>query len=272
MMLQDVLCRECVAVDDSLRTKADALAAVARLATQAPQLADVPEKKLLKALTAREKVGSTGFGGGIAIPHCRLASVDDFVVGVVAVPGGVDFDALDGEPVRVIAFIIAPEGQPDAHIRLLSGVSEVLHESRAVADIAGASTAEDIVSVFLRGSAEHAPAAPAEDQQKSLVYVAVEEDEIFHEILQKLVSIDDSSSFVVAGESTAAYLRKMPLFAGFWSDASEASCRLIMTVVDSRLTNEAIRRVTSVTGPLDKASGVLVLVQPLAFVGGSLFA
>ena len=82
--------------------------------------------------------------------------------------------------------------------------------------------------------------------------------------------MDDSTRLI--GEGTAAYLRKMPLFAGFWGDAAEASCRLIVTVVDSRLTNEAIRRVTSVTGPLDQASGVLVMVQPLAFVGGSLFA
>ena len=68
-------------------------------------LKNVSDEEILNGLQDRESLGSTGFGKGIAIPHCRLKSVSDFVVGIMTVPAGVDFEALDGEAVNFIIFI-----------------------------------------------------------------------------------------------------------------------------------------------------------------------
>ena len=84
MRLPEALREACVAARATARDKDDALAAVARLAKNCPLLEGVDEAEILGTLTQRESLGSTGFGGGIAIPHCRLANVPDFVVGLMA--------------------------------------------------------------------------------------------------------------------------------------------------------------------------------------------
>jgi len=105
---------------------------------------------LLVGLQARESLGSTGVGKGIAIPHCRLKAVKDFVVGAVTVPSGVDFDALDAEKVRLIVFIIAPEVVSNKHVGLLSVISQRLLAPKALEQILEEPTPEGIYESFLR--------------------------------------------------------------------------------------------------------------------------
>ena len=107
MKLANVLRKECVVANVRLADKAESLREVVAVAKKSPLLADVAEKEILAALQSRESLGSTGVGKGVAIPHCRLKSVTEFVVGIITVPQGVDFDAIDGEKVRLIVFIDA---------------------------------------------------------------------------------------------------------------------------------------------------------------------
>ena len=95
MKLADVLLKECIAVNAQLSDKAEALRQVAGLAKKSSILDNVSEQEILVGLQARESLGSTGVGKGIAIPHCRLKTVKDFVVGIATVPAGIDFDSLD---------------------------------------------------------------------------------------------------------------------------------------------------------------------------------
>jgi hypothetical protein len=62
----------------------------------------------------------------------------------------------------------------------------------------------------------------------------------------------------------------LPLFAGFWSDKESDFLRIIQTVLNRRLTNEALRRIESVTGPLDECHGVVVAILPIAYCAGML--
>ena len=77
---------------------------------------------------------------------------------------------------------------------------------------------------------------------------------------------------MMEGENAGTYLAKMPLFAGFWQDRPRGFCRVIVAVVDKRLTNEMIRRIESVTGSLGKRDDILVTVQDLAFTAGAVSA
>jgi PTS system nitrogen regulatory IIA component len=60
-------------------------------------------------LQQRERIGTTGFGGGIAIPHCSLDDIEEFVVGLLIVSDGVDFESLDGKKTTTFFFIIGPK-------------------------------------------------------------------------------------------------------------------------------------------------------------------
>jgi len=268
MKLVNVLKKECIVANVKVADKASALLEVARAAKKSSVLGDVAEHEILEKLQERETLGSTGFGGGIAIPHCRMKSVSDFVVGIVTVDDGVEYDAIDGEPVKLMVFIIAPDTESDKHVRLLSSISQALLVSGAVEEILAEKTAEAIFESFMRFS--RADIDTADRGSKNLFQIFVQDDEIFHKIVEVLTMTEYSSLVVMDTENIQAYIAKMPLFAGIWSDKRDDFCKLILAVVEKKLTNETLRRIEGVTGNLDECSGVMVTVQELAYCGGSL--
>lgn len=80
----------------------------------------------LRVLLDRESLGSTGIGDGIAIPHGKLESLERIVVAVARSTKGVDFDALDHAPCRIIFLVIAPEQVAGLHLRILAHISRLL--------------------------------------------------------------------------------------------------------------------------------------------------
>ena len=270
MRLVDVLPQECVAAAERLSDKSEALRRVARLAKQSPILKDFGEQQLLEALQEREAMGSTGFGNGLAIPHCRLEGASGFVVGIITVAEGVDFEALDGEKVNLIVFIIGQEGEANAHIRLLSAVSQTLLIPGAVEEILAEPTAQGVRESFLRYT--RADIDTKQQAEKRLFHVFVQEEGVFRQILQILTGADSSSLVVMDAENTGAYLAKMPLFAGLWRDDAKMFSKVIVAVVDKALSNEMLRRIESVTGDLNECTSVMVAVQDLAYCVGALGA
>ena len=268
MKLADVLRKECVVVNAQLGNKAEALREVARLAKKSSILDSVSEQEILAGLQARESLGSTGVGKGIAIPHCRLKAVKDFVVGVVTVPSGVDFDALDAEKVKLIVFIIAPEVASNQHVRLLSVISQRLLAPNALKQILAEQTADGVYDCFLQN--QDVEINDRKRAEKSLIHVFIQSEDIFRDVLQILTGIESSSLVVVGAENAGVYLSKLPLFASFWSDEPSNFGRIIIAVIDKNLTNEALRRIESVAGDLGKSTGVMAIVQEVNYVAGSL--
>lgn len=268
MKLFDVVRGECVATGVTAADREAILRRIAALAKASDLLGSVEEGALYDALAAREDLGSTGFGDGVAIPHCRLPAVSEFVVGVVTVPEGCEFQALDGQPVKLFVFIIAPDDASNAHIRLLSAISQALTVPGAVAEILAAGTAEAARESFLRHAIDQS--TEADPQSMNLLQVVIQEEALLREILQVLTGMDAVGVTVLPAETTGAYLAKMPLFAGFWSDEGKDYCQVVLAVVERRLSNEALRRIERVTGPLSDRRGVLVTVQELFYAAGSL--
>ena len=268
MKLLDVMPPQCVLAGADWSDKDQALRQIAELARKSPALQNADPEEVFQALLEREKLGSTGFGSGIAIPHCRLESVSDFVVGMASVPAGIDFGALDGQPVKLIFFIIAPQAEPNAHIRLLSAISQTLLIPGAVDEMLAQPTAPALRESFLRHT--RADIDASDQSAKSLFHVLVQDENTFHDILSALTGLETGSVAILDAENAAAYLSRMPLFAGFWTDKPTTFCRVILTVVEKELTNEIIRRIETITGDLDQKPGVMITVQELAYARGSL--
>ncbi len=268
MKLMDVLRRECVATGLVLPDKRSALEAVARLAAQSPALGGADAANIADALIKREEVGTTGFGKGIAIPHCRIEGVSEFVVGLASVPAGVDFDSIDGKPVRLIVFIVGPADGSTTHIKLLSAISRVLSTDGAVDEMAAASSVEALGESFLRHSREDAE--PPRDDKRHLFQIFVQDEELFHAIIEVFGGTEPRFTAVIEAENAGAYLSKMPLFAGLWSDKQRSFSKIILSLVDRRMTNEMIRRLEQITGPLKDSDKVLLAVQDIFYSGGSL--
>lgn len=80
-------------------------------------------RELFQKLWEREQLGSTGVGSGVAIPHCKLPGLRQGVVAVGMVPGGVDFGAPDGQPVRLLFVVLSPSAAPAEHLQVLATIS-----------------------------------------------------------------------------------------------------------------------------------------------------
>lgn len=268
MKLLDVLPPECVLAGADWPDKAHALRQIAELACKSSGLQNTDPQEVLRALQEREELGSTGFGNGIAIPHCRLESISDFVVGLASVPAGVEFGAIDDQLVKLIFFIIAPQAEPNAHIRLLSAISQTLLIPGTVDEMLAQPTAPALRESFLRHT--RADIDASDQSAKSLFHILVQDEDNFHDILSALTGVETGSLAIIDAEHTAAYLSRMPLFAGFWTDKPTTFCRVILTVVEKELTNEIIRRIETITGDLNEKPGVMITVQELAYARGSL--
>ena len=81
---------------------------------------------LVLRLLEREKLGCTGLGGGIAIPHCKLADLDDVVIALATTAALIDFGAPDGVPVRVFFLVVSPAYAAAAHLQALARISRLL--------------------------------------------------------------------------------------------------------------------------------------------------
>ncbi len=79
-------------------------------------------------LLAREKLGSTGLGGGIAIPHCRLSGCEDAIGVLMTLEEPVEFDAPDGAPVDILFLLIVPVEAQQAHLDILAGLAKLLSQ------------------------------------------------------------------------------------------------------------------------------------------------
>ncbi len=95
----------------------------ARVAGVFPELS---EEKILNVLRDREALGSTGIGGGIAIPHGKMAELEKIIVLFARSRQGVDFAAVDGQPVHLLFLLLAPENSAGIHLKTLAQISRML--------------------------------------------------------------------------------------------------------------------------------------------------
>jgi fructose-specific phosphotransferase system IIA component len=124
MKLSDYLRRDLIQADLRPRGKADCLRLLIDMVAAAGVVRD-PEDSL-ERLIEREKVVSTGIGNGVAIPHAKTAHVKDLVIGVARVSAGLDFDALDGQPVHVLFLLLGPQEAASQHVRLLARIARLV--------------------------------------------------------------------------------------------------------------------------------------------------
>lgn len=111
----------------------------------------VTELELFDQLIARERLGSTGLGQGIALPHCRLANLDRPVAALVKLDDAVDFESPDRQPVDLLFALVVPETATDEHLQLLSAVVERFNDTDTVRSLRETGDPDDLLRLFLKG-------------------------------------------------------------------------------------------------------------------------
>ncbi|MDQ0738600.1 PTS IIA-like nitrogen regulatory protein PtsN [Pseudomonas sp. W4I3] len=128
-------------------SKKKALEEIANLISS--QVPELEMQDVFEALIAREKLGSTGFGNGIAIPHCRLKGCETPVSALLHLDHPIDFDAIDGAPVDLLFVLLVPQAATDAHLELLRQIASMLDRKEVREKLRSATSNEALYQVVL---------------------------------------------------------------------------------------------------------------------------
>ena len=105
--------------------------------------------KVFDALLAREQLGSTGLGNGIAIPHCKVPECKEILGCIVTLKEPIDFDSIDSKPVDLIFVLIVPDEQSDAHVQALSQVAQLFNDENFCFILRNTHDGEDIYNIAI---------------------------------------------------------------------------------------------------------------------------
>lgn len=111
---------------------------------------------IFQALMAREKLGSTGLGQGIAIPHCRLSNCTTPMGTLVQLKQPIDFDAIDDQPIDLVFVLVVPEEATDEHLQILSSLAMVFSQSDLLQQLRAATDDQELFEAFIAFEQEQA--------------------------------------------------------------------------------------------------------------------
>jgi PTS system nitrogen regulatory IIA component len=127
-------------------TRDEALAEMSAALAETGVVSDGAE--LARRLVERERMGSTGLGAGLAIPHCKLREIGDVVLAVGVSRRGIEFGAADGQPVRLVFLVLSPADAPALHLQALARISRVIRVPGVLEKVSDAATAGEIAAAL----------------------------------------------------------------------------------------------------------------------------
>ena len=146
MRIIDLLDERSIMLDADVKTKQETLDTAVELMVESGKINN--KEKYLKGVYAREEEGTTGIGEGIAIPHCKSDAVSKPGLAAMVIPNGVDFDALDGEPVQLLFLIAAPDTEDNVHLDVLSKLSVLLMDEDFTANLKKAKSVKEFLQII----------------------------------------------------------------------------------------------------------------------------
>ncbi len=153
MKLLDLVVRKAIipnlAATDRDAAVAEIIDAIVAAGTLSPKLRD----EFVKAVVKRENRGSTGFGHGVAVPHVKHAAITKMAVAVAVSPGGVEFNALDRQPVYSILLLLSPEDQPEEHLDAMEAIFGNLSQETFRRFLRQSRSVEEIVTLLAEADA-----------------------------------------------------------------------------------------------------------------------
>ena len=138
---------ESVIVDLSVSSQKQLFQEMAKAIIDANGL-DVTVRDIVSAAVERERLGSTGVGNGVALPHARIDGIDQVMVGFARLTEPLDFDSVDNRPVDLVAFLLAPSDAAGAHLRALARVSRQLRREEKRAKLRAAPDAQSLFTLL----------------------------------------------------------------------------------------------------------------------------
>lgn len=151
MKIIDVLQKEAILID--LKAK-DKRGVIVEMGAPAARLSGIAEEEIVQVLMDRERLGSTGIGDGVGIPHGKLKTLNSLVVGFGISRKGIDFESIDNRPTHIFFLLLTPENSTGLHLKLLARISRVLKSKPVRDQLLGAADADELYSIIQRADEE----------------------------------------------------------------------------------------------------------------------
>jgi len=142
MHITEIFRKEYIIEDLKAKNKRGVLAELSEIFTLGPTKVD--SKLMVDVLMEREKLGSTGIGDGIAIPHGKLKGLDTLLLSFGRSREGIDFESIDSRPVHLFFLLMAPESSTGQHLKALAKISRMLKDERFRSELMSARSAEGL--------------------------------------------------------------------------------------------------------------------------------
>ncbi|MBN1622324.1 MAG: PTS sugar transporter subunit IIA [Endomicrobiales bacterium] len=146
MKIMDFLCPEAITIDLKSQDKKTAITELAELLHSAKKVKNTA--KIIEATLEREKLGSTGIGQGVAIPHGKTDVVSEQIGALGISQKGVDFNSLDGEPVYIIFLLIGPAEVAGQHLKALARISRLFKDKFFRQALRDAKTVKEVTKII----------------------------------------------------------------------------------------------------------------------------
>lgn len=152
MEISELLKKDNIITNPQVTSKKQALE---ELAKYSANVTGIKYRDIFDQLLQREKLGTTGIGNGVAIPHCRIPQLDQIYGLFLKVNEPIDFDAIDEQPVDLIFLLLAPESHGADHLRTLSKITRVLRDPRLCQKLRGCQTSDAILALLSDATCGH---------------------------------------------------------------------------------------------------------------------
>ena len=113
------------------------------------QFATLNESEVFNSMMAREQLGSTGLGNGIAIPHCRVPHCQGIIGALITLKSPIDFDSIDSKPVDLLFVLIVPEEETDEHVKTLASLAALFNDPDFCYTLRQAQNNEDLYNIAI---------------------------------------------------------------------------------------------------------------------------
>lgn len=153
MNLSQLLTQDRVLFEPDISSKKRTIEALSE--ALAGENTQVTSQEIFDALFSRERLGSTGLGGGVAIPHGRLASIDTPLVAAMKLSQPVDFDAVDQKPVDIVIALLVSEQANESHLEVLAILGEMLSNKEYVTSLREAKHARGLFNKLVEWQSEY---------------------------------------------------------------------------------------------------------------------
>lgn len=150
MSLNKLIARDCVAIDLKVSGKKQLVQELADIVVKCGcvETAEIDSKDIVNAAMERERLGSTGVGSGVALPHARIEGLDKVIVAMGRLETPIDFESIDDRPVDLAVLILAPPDAGSDHLRALAQISRRLRNEDVRGRLRRAPDAESLYVIF----------------------------------------------------------------------------------------------------------------------------